>query len=699
MHCLPVVDVSRPDTVQLSGNTTMKAMKAIYNWTVSGFDICPEDTKNIRSPVFAHPNLSKWCLELEKDEGSPMLCFRLVDSNDSLPVSATLKAFVLDRNGVRHYVFPPDVHHLKIQETSSLQSVIDKIDTKELGEDWNFECEVSTVEVVAEDTSDASEEELQSAMAKDLGRLLDSKDLADIKLSAGGVHLEAHRAILCARSPVFRAMLSHDTKEAREGLVEIPDVEPEVVSELLHYMYTDIVQVPSDMTEELLVASDKYGLQDAKLKYELELVRQLTVDTAATIAVYAVVHSCSFLQDVCMAFITQNLQQVVGTKGWANIIDKHPKAVKMISELVTKGSERCTSPAATPGSQSDPTIVNSTAAEPMSGYLTPTTNGGCLDTVCDSGYTRCIRKKVIYVWTVSGLTNWPEDRYYVASPHFFHPETLEWEVKLYKCGTEYDVRFQLLENKAGGSVAVDLSVSVIPPVGEKCRIHTSTGCMFEEESESEKIECGYLVDDTLALECEISMVCVVQQCVVAVKPVLQSGLIQDLHSLLESGNFADFKLCAGTIEMGVHRAILVARSPFFARMLQPGSELLKSGQLEVSNMKPTVLAEVLRYMYTGRVTNLCDSTGELLAAAHRFELCDLKRKCLTYLSRQLALGNAVTTAVCAMDSNCDALLNLCIGFIRSHFKQVMGTAEWIEAIDTHPTALKRISQLIAEPGK
>lgn len=342
MHCLPVVHVSRPDTVKLSGSTTLKAMKAVYNWTLSGFDICPEDTENIKSPIFSHPNSSRWRVEIEKDDGSPMMCFRLVSSDDSLPVSATLKAFISDRNGEKRFVYVHDVDSLKVDERSPQQCVLDNIDAQKLGDNWRFRCEVCTLEVVTEDTSDAPDETAQSAVAKDLEQLLDSKDLADIVLNTGGVRLEAHRVILCARSPVFRAMLSHDTKEAREGVVDIPDVEPEVVSAMLRYIYTDAVRVPNDIMGQLLVAADKYGLQDAKMKYELELAKQLTVDSAASIAVYAIVHSCSFLQNVCMAFIKQNLQQVVGSRSWANIIDKYPNIVKTISELVAEESERYT---------------------------------------------------------------------------------------------------------------------------------------------------------------------------------------------------------------------------------------------------------------------------------------------------------------------------------------------------------------------
>ncbi|XP_049768659.1 uncharacterized protein LOC126106427 [Schistocerca cancellata] len=694
MYSLPVSRVSRPDTVQLSGTTTLKKLTAIYHWTVSGFDICPEDAVNIGSPVFSHPNLSKWCMELENDNGRLMMCFRLVASDDSLPVTATLEALVSYRDGTKHSVYSLEDHNLKVNERSSLQCLTDNINTEELGDNWSFECEVCIVEVVAEDTT---EEELESDVAKDLEQLMDSKFLSDITLSAGGVRLDAHRAILCARSPVFRAMLSHDTKEALEGLVEISDTEQQVVSEMLRYMYTDKVCVQSDLTEQLLVVFDKYGLQDAKVRCEMKLARQVTVDSAADIAALAIAHTCSFLQKVCVAFIKQNLEQVVGSRGWANIIDRYPEAVKTICESITEGSERCSSPA-TSGAQSDATTVNSPAAELTPEHLTPATRSGSLDTVRDAGYTHCERRKMVYIWEVMGLLNWPKGRNFVSSAPFWHPETIQWELRLYNLGEKYHVKLKLLENKAAGDVRVGQSFTSDPQ--KRGKLISAEDIIIKEGSEGKRYFLfSKTFEDVCTIKYEISLVCAVQQCGVAVKPAPQSDLKKDLHSLLESGNSADFKLCTGNVETGAHRAILAARSPFFSRLLRLDSEVSKESQLEVPDVKPEVLAEILRYIYTGSVKNLGDSTAELLAAAHRFELCDLKRECATRLSRQLTVDNAVTTVVCAIENQCGELLNSSVEFIRLRFKQVVGTAKWIEAIDTHPAALKEISQWVAAAGK
>ena len=73
----------------------------------------------------------------------------------------------------------------------------------------------------------------------------------------GRAELACHTNILAARSPVFRAMFKHDTAEARNKVVEMTDIEPEVAQEMLHYIYTGNIR-DTGKEAELLAAADKY---------------------------------------------------------------------------------------------------------------------------------------------------------------------------------------------------------------------------------------------------------------------------------------------------------------------------------------------------------------------------------------------------------------------------------------------------------
>lgn len=77
------------------------------------------------------------------------------------------------------------------------------------------------------------------SLSKSLKQLLLSEDVADIILNIGTTQLNAHRCILCARSPVFNAMLTLDMAEKSTGTITIDDMELDVMKECLVFMYTD----------------------------------------------------------------------------------------------------------------------------------------------------------------------------------------------------------------------------------------------------------------------------------------------------------------------------------------------------------------------------------------------------------------------------------------------------------------------------
>lgn len=121
-------------------------------------------------------------------------------------------------------------------------------------------------------------------LAKDLKEFYLSKELSDVQIKCGDQTFDAHQFILSARSPVFRRMLQTEMKEKKTGVVNLEGTSPEVVSELLKFIYTGSCCVNDDfsMLCELLEAADKYELENLKdvlaLSSKITLVNSLQVD-------------------------------------------------------------------------------------------------------------------------------------------------------------------------------------------------------------------------------------------------------------------------------------------------------------------------------------------------------------------------------------------------------------------------------------
>ncbi|XP_049795029.1 speckle-type POZ protein-like [Schistocerca nitens] len=129
-------------------------------------------------------------------------------------------------------------------------------------------------------------------------------------------------------------MLQPHSKEAKEGSMEVTDVAPEVLKQVLLYMYTGVAPALKDMPLELLMAAEKYQLHQLKRQCETHIASCLNVDNAAATAANASVFSCDLLWDRAIVFIRHNLCEVMRTKGWAETVTVHPEVIQRISELM-----------------------------------------------------------------------------------------------------------------------------------------------------------------------------------------------------------------------------------------------------------------------------------------------------------------------------------------------------------------------------
>ncbi|XP_014226060.1 speckle-type POZ protein B-like [Trichogramma pretiosum] len=127
--------------------------------------------------------------------------------------------------------------------------------------------------------------------------LLD-ENLSDIKLkTACGKKIPAHRIMLATASPVFRAMFNHDMLENKSEIVDMIDVSHDSAVEMLRYIYTSTVETQEFCkTAELLVAADKYQLEELKNKCEQILISNISAKNAIEALTIAVNYNLSCLK-------------------------------------------------------------------------------------------------------------------------------------------------------------------------------------------------------------------------------------------------------------------------------------------------------------------------------------------------------------------------------------------------------------------
>jgi speckle-type POZ protein len=159
--------------------------------------------------------------------------------------------------------------------------------------------------------------------------LLEDEKHFDFTISAGNKNFKVHKAVLAARSPVLSAMLDHDnTEEARTGIMNITDVDGPVIKEMLKFLYSGYYsETDHDLAEDLLIAADKYRLDDLKQHCERTLMKGINFENACQLLILGDIYCAKNLKDTAVRFITRNATQITATEGWNAILREHSSLV------------------------------------------------------------------------------------------------------------------------------------------------------------------------------------------------------------------------------------------------------------------------------------------------------------------------------------------------------------------------------------
>ncbi|CAL1273124.1 unnamed protein product [Larinioides sclopetarius] len=160
---------------------------------------------------------------------------------------------------------------------------------------------------------------------EDIKELYMSKCLTDVELKTETKSFPAHKMVLCARSPVFKRMLTSDMKERNTNCIRVDDLEDDVVQQLLLFMYSDRVEnLEWGMATRLHFAADKYQVGKLKEVSISFLVEHLTPTTAGELLLLADTHSDDNLKKLVEDFILEHEREVFGSKQWEKLMETNP---------------------------------------------------------------------------------------------------------------------------------------------------------------------------------------------------------------------------------------------------------------------------------------------------------------------------------------------------------------------------------------
>ena len=158
----------------------------------------------------------------------------------------------------------------------------------------------------------------------------------DFLFKVDGEDIHAHRLILENRSPVFAAMLSHDTKENQTGEVSIKDMDVIALEAILLYLYSGETKVlTSNNVYRIYAAADRYDIQDVKKMCSKYIIQNLSVESVCDVIKFAEMHHDEQMGNSAREYFKDNADKVLESKNWDTFVkENHNISVELLASIV-----------------------------------------------------------------------------------------------------------------------------------------------------------------------------------------------------------------------------------------------------------------------------------------------------------------------------------------------------------------------------
>ena len=130
-------------------------------------------------------------------------------------------------------------------------------------------------------------------------------------------------------------MLTHDTKEAKEGKIEIDDAEPETVDTFLRYLYE--AKVPSlinvEQASDLMMMADKYNVHALVAACQDYLLRNIKADNVVHILILGYLCEKDELKNAAISMMGKKVGPLKELEDWSKLED-YPKLLMEILDQI-----------------------------------------------------------------------------------------------------------------------------------------------------------------------------------------------------------------------------------------------------------------------------------------------------------------------------------------------------------------------------
>ncbi|KAJ4777611.1 BTB/POZ/MATH-domain protein [Rhynchospora pubera] len=251
----------------------------------------------------------------DEDEGVAFILKLVSNVKDHLAVKVNFTVLAQDGKSSSNFEFPNKIENGLAQHWYLRYYMRrEKLEEPKFldGDSFTVRC---TTEVFNDEIKIHCFEIPPSNLSQQLTCLLETGEGEDVSFKVGRDTIHAHKSILAARSPVFKAQLFGPMKCMKNKTIRVKDMEASTFKAMLHFIYSHSESLPESeelkgnkaaliaLAQNLLVAANRYGLVRLKCVCEMELYKFLNVDNLGDTLAFAEEHNCSFLKDTCENYL------------------------------------------------------------------------------------------------------------------------------------------------------------------------------------------------------------------------------------------------------------------------------------------------------------------------------------------------------------------------------------------------------------
>lgn len=168
------------------------------------------------------------------------------------------------------------------------------------------------------------------------------------------------------------------------------------------------------------------------------------------------------------------------------------------------------------------------------------------------------------------------------------------------------------------------------------------------------------------------------------------------RDMKERKEYCDVVLRVADVSIPAHSIVIAAAIPYLRNAL-----LNKSAQdeviiPEVDDLKPSAIQSMIEYAYHGKVRSNVENTTELLKAACRFEMDEMREACCSFIADNLSPENVIRIRKLVGQLGCEDLVQCANKYITENFEKISETEEFLNCSFTDLKEFIKRDDLLVE---